>query len=230
MRWVVYNGSPRGPKSNTHVMLEGVREGMTVIGALEWDEVFLHRTRHHQDAVDRIDGANGVMFGYPLYTDSMPAVMVQFLEILCADPAAISAIRSREIPAAFLVHSGFPDGVHTAHLEDVHKRLCEATGLRYVGTIRKPGSEGVRLMPPKMQKRLFSTLRNAGSLLVNGGTIDPVMRDALARYERPGVFRQAALRVASAVGVTKIYWNQMLKQHNAREKRFDAPYGQKYQA
>ena len=225
MRWVAYNGSPRGPKSNTHVMLERIREGIATEGQEEWEEIFLNRTQYHDQAATRITGAKGIVFGYPLYTDSMPAVMIRFLETLCTKSIAAGVMRDNDMPALFLVHSGFSDGVHTAHLREVHERLCDAIGLRYVGTIRKPGSEGVRLMPPAMQKRLFTVLRNAGEALVNNGDVVAGTHDELVRHERFGAFQKFVLRLGATLGVTNMYWNQMLKKNGAWEKRFNAPYG-----
>jgi multimeric flavodoxin WrbA len=209
-------------------MLERIREGMATAGQVEWEEIFLNRTRFHDEAAERLAGANGLIFGYPLYIDTMPAVMLRFLEILYANSASVRVIRESGIRALFLIHSGFPDGVHTAHLEEIHRRLCETLGLEYAGTIRKPGSEGVRLMPPAMQKKLFSILRDAGEALAKRADFVPGTHDELVRHERFGIFQKALLRLGAAIGVTNMYWNKMLKQNGAWEKRFKAPYGMKY--
>lgn len=228
MRWVAYNGSPRGPKSNTHVMLERVREGMESAGQVQWRELYLNKHKRHGDFAAAACDADGIIFAYPLYTDSMPGVAVQFLETLCGDENVTAALRGREVAAVFLVHSGFPEGVQTAHLEQIHIRLCEALGLRYGGTIRKPASEGVRLMPASMQKRLFSVLRDVGVCLIRGDDIHDAGINQLVRYEHMGPLRKLLLRVGAAVGITNMYWIQMLKRHGAWEKRFDAPYGPAY--
>ncbi len=272
MRWLAFNGSPRGRKSNTHIMLERIREGMEKEAArgplsarVDWDELLLNRVKKHEELLDRIAEADGIIFAYPLYTDSMPGIALQFLQALCARRECAEAEHERTEaervegsaakrlthcpPALFLVHSGFPEGVHTAHLPEVHAHICSRTGLQYAGTVRKPGSEGVRLMPAFMLRSLFRTLRDVGAELVAAGRdsgapagprpagtradsagtgLRPRIERrtaALVRCERMGPFRRATLRVAAKLGVVNLYWIRMLKEHGGWKERFDAPYG-----
>ena len=262
MRWLACNGSPRGRKSNTHIMLEKIREGMEeargpLSARLDWEELFLNRVRKHEELLDRIAEAEGIIFAYPLYTDSMPGIALQFLQALCArrEHAEAEGVQGSAAtrlahfpPALFLVHSGFPEGVHTAHLPEVHERICGRTGLQYVGTVRKPGSEGVRLMPTFMLRSLFRTLRDVGAELVSAeiesgapadsrsaetgtdagtGLRPRIERQAagLVRCERMGQLRRATLWLAAKLGVVNLYWIRMLKEHGGWKERFDAPYG-----
>lgn len=225
MRWLALNGSPRGPRSNTHIMLEEIRAGMTSVGQVEWEEIYLSHVRVHGRVIERLPAADGILFAYPLYTDSMPGIAVQFVETLLSHAEAIERLRARRVPAAFLLHSGFPDGVHTAHLEDVHRRLCEELGLRYAGTIRKPGSEGTRLMPRRMLRSLFERLRAAGAALAAGNDIDAADAGRLIRFERFGPMGRVMMRIGATLGTINVYWMHMLRKHGAFDRRFDAPYG-----
>ena len=243
MRWALFNGSPRGTKSNTRVILEAFGEGMagavprtgaaeeTPGSGLERDEYLLRNVDGHSRAAEAAASCDGIVLAYPLYTDSMPAIVIRFLETLTAlhspgdRDGGTGGIRSRGIPAAFIVHSGFPDGIHTAHLPEIHREICGRLGFTYAGTLRKPGSEAVRLMPPKMQKRLFRTLEAAGAALVRESRIPPDLEDALVRYETPGPGARLLMRLMSATGFINMYWKRMLKYHGAWDRRFDAPYG-----
>ena len=222
MRWLACNASPRGRQSNTHVMLEQIRAGMPEAA---WEERFLNRVHEHGETADLLAEADGIVFAYPLYTDSMPGIAVRFLETLYHRVRSNQRIARADLPAAFLVHSGFPEGVHTAHLSDTHRLICRKLGFRYLGTIRKPGSEGVRLMPPSMQRSLFTILRACGGRLASGEALDQDKIAQLIRYERLGSFRRVLLRLGGRLGLANIYWNRMLKQHHAWDTRYDAPYG-----
>ncbi|MFP4563831.1 MAG: NAD(P)H-dependent oxidoreductase [Spirochaetia bacterium] len=227
MRWTVLNGSPRGKSSNTRVMLEQVRSGMESAAGgsvIEWDEYFLRDADSHSRAAETAASGDGLLIAYPLYTDSMPGITVRFLETLAGASGLKYSLEGRNIPAAFLAHSGFPDGIHTAHLPGIHREICGSLGFTYAGTLRKPGSEAVRLMPPNMQKSLFRTLREAGIGLVRDGRIPPDLEDALVRYETPGPMQCFAMRLMSATGIINMYWNRMLKKNGAWKKWFDAPY------
>lgn len=224
MNWLALNGSPRGLESNTHVMLDMVRDGAGE-GA-HWDEVELRRTRDHAHVCEMLARADGVVLAYPLYTDSMPGIVVAFLETLATDEAVVDAVRSRETPILFLVHSGFPEGIHTKHLEVVHRRVCERLGLRHLGTVRKPGSEGVRFMPPFMLRPVARTLGRVGEALTAGEDVAVARPERLVAFERFGLLRRAMVRLGMALGTINVYWYSMLRSHDAWERRFDAPYGE----
>lgn len=206
-------------------MLEQIKAGMMSEKPVEWTEILLKNNKEHNSAVDQLFSTDGIIFAYPLYTDSMPGIAVQFWETLLTRREDLTALEDLSIPAVFLVHSGFPEGVHTAHLPDIHSRICKQFGFQYMGTLRKPGSEAVRLMPPKMLKGLFTVLQNAGTALVKGKPPDEKVLDSLIRYERLGPWGRFMMNIASGLGLTSIYFKRMLRKHAAWAKRFDAPYG-----
>lgn len=206
-------------------MLEQIKAGMMSVKSIEWTEILLKKVEEHDTPVEHVLKADGIIFAYPLYTDSMPGIFVRFLEALRERVDILADSKNRSIPSVFLVHSGFPEGIHTAHLPDIHSRICEQFGFHYMGTIRKPGSEGVRMMPPQMLRSLFTVLQHAGSTLVTGEPLDEDALNSLVRHERFGFTGRLFMNIGSGLGLTSIYFKRMLKKHNAWEKRFDAPYG-----
>ena len=228
MHWIAFNGSPRGPKSNTHVMLEQMRSGMERAAEVTWQEEFLNNPNRHAEIADSSKKADALILAYPLYTDSMPGIVVHFLETLLAAEREGGVGQLVEKPVFFLVHSGFPDGIHTKHQEHTHRRIAEELRWRYLGTLRKPGSEGVRLMPPAMNRKLFSVLQEIGRRLALGAELDSELMGRLAPREHYGPMKRVMFRIMAMVGITNIYWNQMLKKHEAYAIRFQAPYGPPY--
>jgi hypothetical protein len=207
-------------------MLELIRQGTS--GEAEWEEVELRRIREHGSICEKMAAADGIVLAYPLYTDSMPGIVVKFLETLAGDHAATDVLRVRGTPVLYVVHSGFPDGIHTAHLVEVNKRVSEHLGLRNLGTIRKPGSEGVRFMPPFMLRKVARTLERVGEALVTDQDMTSTGAESLVRFERYPLFRRIMVRLHMLLGTINIYWNSMLRKHNAWDHRFDAPYGEPY--
>jgi NAD(P)H-dependent FMN reductase len=247
-----------------------MRDGMSAVDSdLQWQDAYLNRVAEHETVAGELSLVDGFILAYPLYTDSMPGVVVQFLdvcrrrraEVVAAEAAPADAAPAQAAPAeaapaapaesgagatgdasdessdekrgpriraAFLVHSGFPEGVHTAHLEEVHRRICDVLELEYAGTIRKPGSEGVRMMPPFLLRGTKTVLEDAGAALARGKDVTAADVGRLVRVERLGPLRRLMLRISARTGTINFYWKGMLRKHGAWDKRYDSPYGAPY--
>ena len=223
MKLTLYNGSPRKKKSITRIMLEkfaeGYREGKQEDS--ETTEISLHYLKDIKNTEEHVKAfadADVVVIGFPLYTDAMPAIVKHFIEAL----PALDDVSGKKI--GFIVHSGFPEVKHSTFVERYLKRLTERLGCEYLGTLIKGSSEGVRLMPDSMNKKLFSVLDSLGHCLAEKGKFDPVL---IAELRKPYTFSKWAilgLRLLAFLGITNSYWNSNLKKHNAYDKRFDRPY------
>jgi pyruvate/2-oxoglutarate dehydrogenase complex dihydrolipoamide acyltransferase (E2) component len=260
-----------------------MRDGMSAVDSdLQWQDAYLNRVAEHETVAGELSLVDGFILAYPLYTDSMPGIVVQFLDVCRrrraevfdaapadaapadaapADAAPAQAAPAQAAPAeaapaapaesgagatgdasdessdekrgpriraAFLVHSGFPEGVHTAHLEEVHRRICDVLELEYAGTIRKPGSEGVRMMPPFLLRGTKTVLEDAGAALARGKDVTAADVGRLVRVERLGPLRRLMLRISARTGTINFYWKGMLRKHGAWDKRYDSPYGAPY--
>ena len=121
-------------------MLEQVVKGFTANGQRTAETFHLVRQNALDSYRDAFASAEAVLLGFPLYTDAMPAIVKAFIE-------ALSPLRGREDnpPVGFLVQSGFPEAVHSRHLERYLAKLAGRLGSSYLGTIVKGGGEGTRL-------------------------------------------------------------------------------------
>ncbi|HOV72402.1 MAG TPA: flavodoxin family protein [Candidatus Hydrogenedentes bacterium] len=109
MKIIAFNGSPRGPRSNTHAIVAPFLEGAQAAGA-ETENVFLvdHDIRHCRGCyvcwiktpgrciieddmaglLGKMAAADVIVFATPLYVDNVSGIMKQFLDRLipAADP------------------------------------------------------------------------------------------------------------------------------------------------
>ena len=76
-------------------------------------------------------------------------------------------------PIGFLVQSGFPEGAHSRFVERYLEKLAARLGSPYLGTIVRGGGEGTRLMPDKMNRKLFDALQALGRGFAVQGRLDP---------------------------------------------------------
>lgn len=215
----VFNGSPRGPKGNTPLMLEQVVAGFAT-GSSRTSETF-HLVR--QNDLDRyreaFAAAETVLLGFPLYTDAMPGIVKAFIE-------ALAPLRGRanNPPLGFLVQSGFPESAHSRHLERYLAKLAARLGSPYLGAIIKGGCEGVHVMPEQMNRKLFDKLVAIGKTFGETGQFDAAQLRALAKPERYPAYLIPVYKVLVKVPLFSFYWNNQLKENEVYDQRFARPF------
>lgn len=214
-RLALFNGSPRGRKGNTPLMLGQL--GLGFGGPAE--TCHLVRMNETEKMVQAFGAAECAILGFPLYTDAMPGVVKHFIEAL-----APLAERGNNPPLGFLVQSGFPEGLHSRYIERYLQKLAERLGSPYLGTIVKGGGEGTRGMPPEMNAGLFANLQALGGGLASRGRFDPELLAALAKPERFPAILGPVFRVFLRLPVAHGYFDAMLKKNGVFDKRFARPF------
>jgi multimeric flavodoxin WrbA len=214
-RLTLFNGSPRGRKGSTPIMLDQLAMGFG--GTTE--TYHLIRMRETQPMVQAFARAECTILGFPLYTDSMPGIVKHFIEAL--EPLVGSR---NNPPLGFLVQSGFPEGLHSRYVERYLEKLAARIGSPYLGTIVKGGGEGTRTLPPEMTRTLFTNLQTLGAGLAANGRFDPQVLKAIAKPERYPAILGPVFQVILRLPFAHAYFDNMLKQNGAYEQRFARPF------
>jgi hypothetical protein len=213
-RLTLFNGSPRGRKGNTPLMLEQVASGF----GRPVETYHLVRMKETDQMVEALAQAECVLLGFPLYTDAMPAVVKHFIEAL--QPLVG---RAQNPPLGFLVQSGFPEALHSRYIERYLEKLAARLGSPYLGTIVKGGGEGSRVMPPQMTQSLFTNLRAVGIGLAAEGWLDPQILARIASPERYPAILDPVFRIYLRLPIAHAYFDDMLKQNGAYPQRYARP-------
>lgn len=216
---LLLNGSPRGPRSNSMRMLSRIADGWQASGGAEPTVLHLAKRADFDSAVDEFAGADTVLLGMPLYTDSMPGLVAEFIEAL-----APLVGRPGNPRIGFLVQSGFSEALHSRGLERYLVKLATRLDCPYAGTIVRGGGESLQAMPDEALGKLFGRLEILGGQLAREGRFDAATLAQVAGTERFSAGTAAALSVAFRLPVAQFYWNGQLKKNGAWERRFDAPY------
>jgi len=219
MRLTVFNGSPRGTGGNTAMMLEQFLAGFISVPGNSAEVRLLSRYKEIEEQLKAFAQAERVLLAFPLYVDAMPAVVKAFIEAL--EPFCG---RRDNPPMFFLVHSGFPEARHCRPVERYLVKLARRLGGEYQGTIVKPGSEGLRLMPASLNRKLFGQLRELGRIYGAEDRLDHAMVEQLARPERLGPLRMACCALLNLLGLTNKYWDGMLRRNNVYQRRYERPF------
>jgi NAD(P)H-dependent FMN reductase len=196
--------------------LEGFRE----ISSEEVPVNFLANVNRIDDHVKAFENADTVIMIFPLYCDSMPGLVKEFLERL----SFVENARGKKV--GFIVQSGFPEAIHSTFIEKFLIKFSARMGFVYLGTAIKGGVEGIQIMPPMMTKKLFERFRKLGEDFAKTGKFS---QDIINEFSKPYKFSRSKLfffRVGTKLGLSNYYWNSNLKKNNAYEKRFAKPYQQ----
>ena len=213
----LFNGSPRGPHGNSLIFLEQIAKGF----GGESKTVHLVNLNASAEHVQAFSEAKAVWIAFPLYTDSMPAIVKHFIEAL--EPLVG---RSDNPPIGFIVQSGFPEGLHSRFVEHYLKKLAARLGSPYLGTIVKGNGEGVRIMPDKMNQSLFDALQAVGRGLAEGKKVDPTILTSIAKPEHFPVILAPIFQLFVHLPIAHSYFDDMLKKNGAFKHRNDRPFMQ----
>ena len=196
---LLLNGSPRGPRSNSMRMLTQVAQGWQAGGGAEPTVLHLARSADFDRAVIEIGRAGKVLLGLPLYTDSMPGLVLGFIEAL--EPL----IGREDNPRlGFLVQSGFMEPLHSRGLERYLMKLAMRLGSPHVGTIVRGGGEALQMMPDEALRKLFTRLEALGGQLAKDGRFDPETLAQVAGRERLSTATAAAMSLALKLPAGKL--------------------------
>jgi NAD(P)H-dependent FMN reductase len=219
MRLAVFNGSPRGKKSNTRILMDQFLQGFARTPGHEHEVHYLSRESDGEEHREAFASAEVALLAFPLYTDAMPGIVKAFIETL-------APLRGRERNPAlgFVVQSGFPEAAHSRPVERYCQKLAQRLGCRYLGTVVKGGVEGIQIMPPTMSRKLFACFEALGEAFGRTGEFDPDLIRRLAGRESLSLPVCLLYRLLRLTGLTNFYWNSQLKANGAWERRFAAPY------
>lgn len=207
------NGSPRGKKSNSNVIINWMLHALP-----EDTERITHyatKTSLHQDIATSMHSNQTLLIVFPLYTDSMPYVLKALLEQM--EPAKAQFVGAN---VYFIVQSGFGGGKHSRAVKQYLILASKLLGLTYMGTAIRPSSEGLRLMPDAMLKATKKRFEDLVEDIVNQRPFNPDTLADLIPFETPPWTMKLAIRL----GLGNIYFNSQLRKNSVRSRRYHKPY------
>ncbi len=216
---VVFNGSPRGRKGNTPILLEQFARGFQHAPDRSVETYHLSKTRDISRFVDAFQNAQCVIIGFPLYTDAMPGIVKEFIDAL--EPLVG---RKNNPPMAFLVQSGFGEDHHSRYVQRYLESLAKRLGSPNLGTLVRGGCEGVRIMPEQMNRKTFDALHTLGEQLAQEGGFTQTAIDAFGNHENIPRYLLPVYWIMTRLPLMNWYWNSQLKKNGAFADRFAQPY------
>jgi multimeric flavodoxin WrbA len=217
MSLAIFNGSPRGHKSNSNVIaswfLNGYKKDHKIY--------YLNKVKQHETYIEESTEYDEYLFVMPLYVDGMPGQVKNFCELMYKN---IDKFTGKKV--TYILHSGFAEGIQSRSLETYFNRFSDLLKFKNSGVVIIPGSEGFRLMPPQITKKKNEIVTTIGRDFMNSVDYDPNLLKKLIKKESTSKFGAVRFKLFAKLGLTNFYWNSVLKKNKAYDKRFDAPYNE----
>lgn len=217
MSFTIFNGSPRNKKSNSAILAQEFLKGFAAASTETFELHHLASLRHKSEQLEAFGKASVILFIFPLYTDSMPAIVKAFFEKLYESgfpgPKKVG----------YIVQSGFKESIHSLALAAYLEKFTRRLGYDYLGTVIKGGVEGIQIMPPRMTKKLFADFYRLGLYFGKHTAFDPQLMAKMAKPYRLSKASQWMMKFAPSFMIN-FYWNMNLRKHKAFNQRFDQPF------
>lgn len=219
MKLIIVNGSPRGRKSNTKLLMDEFIKGMYHSGEENVDMFYLAVKSDMEEAVKAYAQTENVLLAMPLYTDSMPGIVKEFIERL-----DIYSGKENNPKMGYMIQSGFPEPAHSRFLEEYLEKLTKRMNSEYLGCIVKGGVEGIQIMPSSMTKKLFVRFYFLGKHFAKTTELDAKIIRQMAPREHMSKLRLFFFKMMSKTRMPNYYWDKQLKAHKVYDIRFDRPF------
>jgi len=177
-----------------------------------------HRARDSLEALlDEVDRCDLLVLAFPLYIDSLPALLTRTLELIAARRGG--HLRDHRQRLVAIVNNGFPEAEQNEVALRICRRFAWESGLEWAGGLALGGGEAIngrRLTDAKgMARNVISSLDLAADALAAG---EPVPDRAVRLMARRIIWS----RIYTWIGTRG--WRHRAAVHGVSDRLHDQPY------
>lgn len=213
---LIINGSLR-KESNTGILAKQIKTGFERNAGKTAQIIKVNKKSSREEALEAIKTTDLILFAMPLYVHAMPGHFKLFIEQIEKE------IDMKGKRLAFLIQSGFSEAHQSRWLEPYFEQLAERWDAEYAGTQIRGAIEGIQIQPKSMTKKVFQAMENIGLELSENAKFSPQLFESVAKTEHLSKTYRFILKLLQPTGLTNFYWNKMLKENKAFEKRYAQP-------
>ena len=208
MHVVIINGSPRAKEySNTDKILKKFTEGMSENGTT-FEQYEVSDKKQWDDIRSAFEQNDNILIALPLYVECIPGLLLEFLETLTP--------KTDHTRMAFILQSGFAEGIQLRCGEAYLKILTEKLGCEYMGTLVKGDNFSIRFTDEATGNKVTEPYKAMGRIYGMRGSFDS---EECRKFTGPEVFspffrlilgtifktiaKQGFDKIASGLGCTK---------------------------
>lgn len=213
-------GSPRGKRSTSHSLGSHLLDQLKERG-MKTHNLHIQKSLKTEEGKNRLlsqaDRSDIIILAFPLYVDTLPAPVIEIMELIREHRELIEESKKRGLVA--IVNSGFPEPDQSNTAIANCKIFCMETGIDWAGGLKIGGGEAIAGRPLKevkgMARKVIKALDLTAESLSKG---EPVPKEALELTSKPIVPKRLYL-FAGTRG-----WKSKAKKNRAKKRLYDTPY------
>lgn len=177
MHVLIINGSPRVKKfSNTDKILAKFTEGLTE-GGSTFEQYEVSDRGSWDDIRDAFGKNTNILIALPLYVECIPGLLMEFLETLTP--------KNKDTSIAYILQSGFAEGVQLRCGEAYLKILTEKLGCNYAGTLVKGDNFSIRFFNEDQRDKVTTPYMEMGRIFAKKGDFES---EECKKFTGPEIF------------------------------------------
>ena len=133
---LIFNASPRAPRSNSRLYAEI----FTKVCRIKTEYFNITKT-NHIELCGKVNGFSDLLFVFPLYADGIPATLLNFLKSLETNPPGEKPVIS------VLVNCGFLEPSQNDTAVEMIRLFCRQNGYRFGSALEIGGGEALPATP-----------------------------------------------------------------------------------
>ena len=217
MKLTIYNGSPRGKKSNTDKLLSYFIKGFCSLEGNSATVHYITDKKNWEKQAEDFANEELIIIAMPLYCHAMPGIVKEFIEALPDDN------RNNNRKIGFIVQSGFEESFQSSFLNAYLDTIPTYFNCTSLGTVIKGGVEALNALPEFMVKKVSDNFEKLGKGLAMDGVFN---KKVIAKLAKPYKYSKLELfffRILSSKFANG-YWDKQLKENECFDQCYNKPY------
>lgn len=207
---LLLSGSPRGKKSTSYVTLEYLQRQLEERGHLS--ELFVLSNASKDEAILKrirasIISANHVVLAAPLYVDSLPSHVIEFLEKIVSGRNSMSLQNTPKFTA--IINSGFPEASQNILALEICKQFSREAQFEWMGGLPFGGGAAIDGTPLELSGFRGRHVRPAIELLADAISNNEVVPESAIELMNKPVIPKRLYIMAS-----QSRWKRIAKRNN----------------
>jgi hypothetical protein len=212
MKLLVFNGSPRKERSNTKTILDYFLRGFTKNTDNSFDICYLTDEGKSDCYLEKIEEADLILVGFPLFVTAMPGAVKSFIEKMPKNETAGKKI-------FFFIQSGFPESYQVDYLERYFAKLAKRQNYIYLGMIFKGLGASVEIMPMVFSRSFLRKIYQSGSYLGYQGYLNEKLTVEMRKPQKLSFFAITFYKLFIKLGIVDSFTFQQLKRNGISVKQ-----------
>lgn len=213
-------GSAKKPRSTSEVLGSYLLARLAEQG-WETGSLSIHRSLRSSDdtekMLDAVDRCELLVLAFPLYIDSLPALLTRTLEMIASRGTGRARTHQQRLVA--IVNNGFPEAEQNEIALRICRRFAKEAGFEWAGGLALGGGEAINGRPLSevkgMARNVISSLDLAAASLAEG---DPIPDRAVRLMAK----RLIWTRLYTWIGQRG--WKRRAAKHGTEDRLHDRPY------